>query len=220
MAEDANEHTPLDESDTFDDASIGRRMRNERKRQGISLREVAERIGNGVHLTTVAKLESGRMRVTYDWASKVAAALGTSTLEFFIPEEAANQAKTIPVYTSLTWDGKTPFEDAVSHYTAMFTKRDDLVGVTLGPVQPDIENEYPLVTVILDPDDISLKDNRAFLFFHDDLQHHAVGVFRSDPDRLVAWISAYSGLFFIPDGGVRIAGRVVEVQRSLVSRNS
>ncbi|USU06911.1 helix-turn-helix domain-containing protein [Sphingomonadaceae bacterium OTU29LAMAA1] len=220
MAEDANQDDQGDHLDPFADTVIGRRMRAERKRQGISLREVAERVGDGVHLTTIAKLESGRMRVTYDWARRIAAALGTPALEFFIPEESLNQAKAVPVYTGLTWHAGSLFEDAVSHYTAIYNSRDDLVGVVLGPVQPDIESEYPLVTVIIDPEDTQLRHGGAFLFFHPELGYHAAGVFKSDPDRLVPWISAFAGLLFLPAEGVIVAGRIVETQRGLVSRNS
>jgi len=67
---------------------IGARLRRERKQVGISVRELARRIGSDPN--TVSRLETGKRRMTVEWLSTLSDALGlraSELLETTRPEQ-------------------------------------------------------------------------------------------------------------------------------------
>lgn len=64
----------------------------------MSLRELADRVGGGVHFTTLGKLESGRTKLSMEWVSKIAPALGVAPLELLDGAYSQYSIKAVPLY--------------------------------------------------------------------------------------------------------------------------
>lgn len=56
-------------------AAVGHRIRELRIAAGLTLEELASRIGEGVHFTTIAKIEKSQRTISLDWILKIANAL-------------------------------------------------------------------------------------------------------------------------------------------------
>ena len=66
---------------------MGQRLRNARKRRGLTLRQVAER--SAVSLPTLSKMELGQVSISYDKFVAVARALEIDIAQFFEPGDGA-----------------------------------------------------------------------------------------------------------------------------------
>lgn len=202
------------------DAEPGAFARSIRTSLGLSLKEVASRVGNDTHFTTIAKLETGKMNFTYDWSRELGRALGVPASVFFMPYDVLNEAKRIPVYTSLG-DAMNRADTAPNHYTSMSTSKDELFGVSvLGA--PDLVADIVMHTLIFDPSDTKLKEGGVFLISDSRAPEGIIGLHRKKEDvqAIIPWPAPRELIHFLDPTTVTVFGRAVEVQRPLVSRNS
>lgn len=198
------------------DAEPGAFARAIRTSLGLSLKEVAKRIGNDTHFTTIAKLETGKMSFTYDWSRELGRALGVPAGIFFSPYGVLNVEKRIPVYTSLT-DAMNRHNNAPSHYTSMTTSKDDLFGVAvLGA--PDIVADLVLHTLIFDPHETELRNGRVYLVADSEAAEGIIGLYREREDiqAIVPWPTPKELPHRIDKETVNVFGIAIEVQRPLI----
>ncbi|GGE74992.1 helix-turn-helix domain-containing protein [Sphingomonas prati] len=59
------------------------RIRELRKSRGLTLKALADKIGDGAHLSTIQKIEKGTMALSGAWMQKLAGALDVSLSEIF-----------------------------------------------------------------------------------------------------------------------------------------
>lgn len=64
---------------------VGRRVRDLRKKAGLSQAKLAERLGSGVAVETVSRFERGAQIPTFEWVERIASALGTDLACFLAP---------------------------------------------------------------------------------------------------------------------------------------
>jgi transcriptional regulator with XRE-family HTH domain len=73
----------------------GERLRLHRKASGLTIKALAAKVG-GVHFTTVSKLETSQMEMSYAWAEKLANALGVSVFEILSNDYSAGSIRAVP----------------------------------------------------------------------------------------------------------------------------
>lgn len=197
----------------------GAAVRALRKGLGLSLKEVASRVGGGTHFTTIAKLENGKMLLTYDWARKLAPVLNVTTLSLMMAEEHDHPAKTIPVFAGLA-DIIRRTEAPAASRTAYLTHRDNLFGYNfIG--SPDIGGETSLYTAIIDPDQCDLINGVTFAIAEYNSGSCIIGVYRSEGvPRIIPWPAVKEQPIFLAEGDTEVLGIVLELQRHLWRRDS
>jgi transcriptional regulator with XRE-family HTH domain len=80
------------------DDDVPRRLRAERERRGISLRELARRLD--ISPSAVSQIETGRARPSVATLWAIVTELGMSLDDLFAPEADAPRASTLPVVTA------------------------------------------------------------------------------------------------------------------------
>lgn len=80
--------------------NAGERLKSRRQKAGLSLRSLAAKVGEDVHFTTIAKLETGRMRLTEAWADRLAVALDIHPADLLADEGTLAAVRKIPVYNA------------------------------------------------------------------------------------------------------------------------
>lgn len=201
------------------DAEPGAFARAIRLNLQLSLKEVAERLGDGTHFTTVAKLEKGKMVLTYDWARSLASVYGISANVLHMPYEALNQAKRIPVFTAIH-DIANRAHAITDSYTSFNTASESLFGYpVLGT--PDMVSICPLYTAIVDPNRTTLKMRNVYLFQLVDSEEGIVGIFRDELgfQSILPWPRSGDPIILSDDARPIVHGQVLELQRTLASRN-
>lgn len=203
-----------------DEAQPGPLARAIRTRMNMSLKDVADRIGDGTHFTTVAKLERGKMQFTYEWAREFARALGVPANAFYMPYDIRNGPKKVPAYTSVVDIINREFE-APSHFEACMSKQANLVALTFSGA-PDIVSELVMHTAIIDPDKTRLHDGGVYILKTPDHEDGLVAVYRSrsGPPRFAPWPNVSPEIRMAEDDEIHVVGTVIEIQRRLSSRNS
>lgn len=76
----------------------GALLRQARKKKGLSLREAADRLGDGTHFTTLGKLERGLMVLSFDWAQRLAKVYGVTPADLWFYEASSDSVQKVPVY--------------------------------------------------------------------------------------------------------------------------
>ncbi|SFP98785.1 helix-turn-helix domain-containing protein [Sphingomonas rubra] len=190
-----------------------------RIRLGLSLKDVAARLNNGTHFTTISKLEKGKMLFTYDWARQLATVYGITAGVLHMPYEAMNSAKRIPVFVSLD-DVVNRGESAADHYAALVTAADDLFGFIIRGT-PDIASPVVIYTAIIDPKRSRLVSGNTYLFVMNESDEGLVGIYKADDlhSYIIPWPRAGDPVFLEAAPAPRVLGLVVELQRTMASRN-
>ena len=80
------------------DDDVPRRLRAERERRGISLRELARRLG--ISPSAISQIETGRARPSVATLWAIVTELGMSLDDLFAPERRDAQPTTLPVVTA------------------------------------------------------------------------------------------------------------------------
>ncbi|WP_230771113.1 helix-turn-helix domain-containing protein [Sphingomonas sp. Leaf4] len=206
-------------ADLGDEADPGAFARSIRLSLGLSLKEVAKRVGGETHFTTVAKLETGKMNFTYDWCRAIGQALGVPSGIFFLPYEVKNTAKRIPVYIgtsdAINRDNITPH-----HYTYVATSKSDLFAVTVIGL-PDILSDLVMQEIIFDPAESELRNGAVFLVADNEIPDGLIALYRKGAEysSFIPWPVLRDTPHFPDNSSLVVFGRAVEIRRELVSRN-
>jgi transcriptional regulator with XRE-family HTH domain len=81
----------------------GERLRELRVGYGLTIKQLAEKIGGGVHFTTISKLERGTMSLSFEWADRIASALPIEPLQLLSDDYARRDFSAVPLYFWYSW---------------------------------------------------------------------------------------------------------------------
>jgi transcriptional regulator with XRE-family HTH domain len=201
------------------DAEPGVFARAIRRKLGLSLQEVASRVGGGTHFTTISKLEKGTMHLTYDWARALAAVYGISASVLHMPYEAMNTVKRIPVYVSIH-DAVHREAAAADRYAGFLTSSESLFGFTVFGFA-DVVSDWAMYTAVVDPHRRDLSDGSIYLFQIGGSDEGLVGIYRTGSlyPAIVPWPRTGDMVIITEEVHALVLGEVIELQRTLASRN-
>lgn len=160
--------------------AVGHRIRELRIEAGLSLEGLAERIGDGTHFTTLAKIERSQRTISLDWIIKIANALK-------VEPAALLQSGRKPV-TLIPLVGKI----AAGNWREAILDPIEMIPVAgVGPnafaLQPEGDSMNNIVSegsiIVIDPDQLDLLEGKLYAM----MNGHGETTFkryRSDPPRL------------------------------------
>lgn len=167
--------------------SPGGRLKFLRERRGLSLRAVANQVSEDTHFTTIAKLETGKMKMTDEWARKLAEVLSVPYQAILAPMTDPLAARAVPVYNidDLTWDGSK----------LAFGAPETTTVVTVGglktyalAVMLSVDTPEGPGIVVIDPDETQIRSEKLYLIAAHGNSKPMLALFEPDPARFVAWI--------------------------------
>lgn len=208
---------PLEPDPPFGEEAPAQMLRGLRKRAGLSLKAVAERIGGKTHFTTIAKLESGKMVLTYDWARRLSRVFDIPAGQFFLPERRNDAAHLVPIYSAFDPETGKP-DGVVESYASYVSARDDLIALFInGP--SDIIDVWPHYSAIIDPNKNRLVVDVLSAFILVGSASPIVGIFRLFGERngaILPWPQAERTPIVLDPADVRVVGWVLELQRTVI----
>jgi repressor LexA len=161
---------------------LANRIRELRKARGISQEELALRIGNDTSISTISRIEAGRINLTQAWLEKIGHALGVNPFELIA--DATSQVRLVPIigYVSAgQWaeaiaapDGWLPLPGNIGGPSA-FALRPQ--GDSMDQLAP--EGEY----IVVDPDQRELIPGRAYIITNGEGEA-TFKRYQADPPRL------------------------------------
>jgi transcriptional regulator with XRE-family HTH domain len=199
---------------------MGARVRQWREARGWSRRELAERAG--CHLQTILRLESGAMKMTEQWQTTIADALGVQPAELFGSTDEIQFASAVVKVPVIPWDWLALREDELrervsSNMAHTYIERqpersaDNLFGLTVADGSMDRVAGCG-DRIIIDRSDAQLIGGRYYVVQTDG--EFLFRQFMTRPDRFDADGSErIAPLLAGPD--VVIIGRVITVMRDL-----
>jgi repressor LexA len=161
---------------------LANRVRELRKARGLSQEELAARIDDDVSISTISRIEAGRIKLSQEWLERIGGALGVNPIELIA--DASSQVRLIPVIGRVSagdWaeaiqspDGWLPIPAGVGGPNAFALKpMGDSMNNVVG------EGEF----VVVDPDQMDLMPGRAYIVMNGQDQA-TFKRYRSDPPRL------------------------------------
>lgn len=194
--------------------SAGARLKAQRQKATLSLRALATRLGEDVHFTTLAKLETGRMRFTEAWAERIAAALNIHPAELLADDGTVGAARKIPVIDAedIKFDGDDViYPPNVGEIVAVRgSKRSFVLRIAFKLHRPDVPGY-----VQIDPDQIGVSVGGTYLLRHKD--DVILASFEDNPARFVPWIGMDENLsdLLIGSAHFRVLGKALELTAKL-----
>lgn len=162
-------------------AAVGHRIRELRMAAGLSLEELAERLGDGTHFTTIAKIERSQRTISLDWIMKIAAALGVSAATLVSAGEPM-PTRLIPLIGSI----------AAGNWREAILDPEGMIPVAgAGPnafaLRPSGDSMDKVATedhiLVIDPDQPDLLDGKLYAVMNG-FGETTFKRFRADPPRL------------------------------------
>lgn len=195
------------------DAEPGQFARAIRTGLGLSLKAVADKIGDGTHFTTISKLEKGQMEFTYGWGRLFAQAYGVSATLFHMPSSSIDMPKRIPIFTHIRDILGEP-SGPPEYYDSYMGNSDTIFGYQFGSY-PDIVSELTIYRAIVDKIHGAPKPEKVYLISHEDLDEPVIGIYRTggDGDRIVPWLHPLDALFYFSEKRMTFLGKVLELRR-------
>lgn len=162
--------------------SLPNRIREFRKARNLSLEELAFRVGEDTSLTTLSKLERGRMELTHRWLERIGQALGVSPLELIA--DATSQVRLVPVLGSVP---AGDLAEAIADPQGWLPVPGNIGGDRAFALKPKGDSMDQLVEeggyIVVDPDELDLIPGRAYVVTTSDGQS-TFKRYRPDPPRL------------------------------------
>ncbi|WP_083672093.1 helix-turn-helix domain-containing protein [Sphingomonas montana] len=157
------------------------RVRELRKLRGMTLKALADKIGDGAHLSTIQKIEKGRMALSAVWMQKLATALEVPLSEIF--EDTGNSRpgdQKIPlVYLSK----RAKLEDAwIGDLINVNIYGEDVYAVEKDMFFGFIKTTLFRSFVCIDASSKLLFEDWPYAYYADD-SWPFLGVYKSDPPR-------------------------------------
>ena len=158
------------------------RIRDFRKSRGLSLEELAFQLGEDVSITTVSRLERGRMQLTQRWLERISAALQVSPIELM--SETPADVRLIPLLGSVP--AGEPGE-AIEDPQGWFPIPAKVSGPKAFALSPKGDSMDRLAAegeiIVVDPEDLDLVPGRAYVV-RNGSGESTFKRYRSDPPRL------------------------------------
>lgn len=196
------------------DAEPGQFARAIRTALGLSLKAVADKIGDGTHFTTISKLEKGKMEFTHGWGRLLAQVYGVEATLFHMPFSSLDMPKRIPIYTNI-WDILAEPKGPPDYYDSYMGESDTVIGYQFNSY-PDIVSELPIYRAIVETLRTDPKPNKVYMVRHEDVNEPVIGIYRQggeDGDRIVPWLHPLDALFYFSERKMDFLGEVLELRR-------
>ncbi len=195
--------------------NLGKRLRVIRERAGLSMKELATRMGETVHFTTVAKLETGKLKFTNDWLDLAADALGVSRMEFVTDKFSILNIRPVGLFAGDPWP--PPIKNGVwvpdGYVPTLFGgSRCFAVGVRSAPDELD---SNPMNFAVVDQDQRQLRQGFAYAYERGDAKLH-IGIYRENPPRLQPWPDPSDLGLSVGSVPFTIVGEVVWMSRATI----
>jgi len=81
----------------------GERLKELRLAYGLTIKQLAEKIGDGVHFTTISKLERGTMSLSFEWADRISSVLPIEPLQLLSDDYARRDFHAVGLYFWYSW---------------------------------------------------------------------------------------------------------------------
>lgn len=198
----------IDPNRAADLRTPGGRLKDLRERKGLSLRALAEMLDGETHFTTIAKLETGRMKMSLEWAEKLSAALQVQSSYFLTSLSGIVSTRTIDLFSI----------DEIKFLNEELEFGEPL-GTTITPIGG--ANAFGLGVVlnigaapaegaaIVDPDLKEVRTDKMYLV-HSPGRPLAIYSFEGSPARFVEWLGGdFNTDLYIGRDTFAVAGTVV-----------
>ncbi|NTS64186.1 helix-turn-helix transcriptional regulator [Sphingomonas sp. HHU CXW] len=168
--------------------SVGARLRQLRETQGLSMRDLAEKLGDGTHFTTIGKIETGKVRLTAERIERIAEALGTTFAEIANPNFALSQMRPVAVVKPGPWMGSSDISSATK-IGWVVSPRGGINSVAFYTIEfiQNVGRKVDGFTVV-DTDDRELEDGGVYMLDTGEQNTLRLGVYRSEPPRFESYI--------------------------------
>lgn len=164
-----------------DTPSVGSRIRQLRMAAGLSMEELARRVGDGTHFTTISKIERSQRTISLDWIIKIAAALNVAPAEL-LRKETDRPITLVPLIgTIAAGNWREAIQDPIEMIPASG------VGPNSFALRPEGDSMDRLVgdgaIVIVDPDQLDLLEGKLYAMMNGEGET-TFKRYRNDPPRL------------------------------------
>lgn len=204
----------METSEVSGTTTPGAKLRAIRKSFGLTIKELAEKIGGNVHFTTISKLERGTMNLSFEWADRIADVFAINPLEILADNYDLRNFNSVPLYFWYSWTpeggllqskqlgwiptmGGGPLSFALGFYPSR--EYDDLSVMGLNSV--------------IDPDRKSLDEGALYAVYMGTDLGPMIGTFMSNPARFELVDEA--GQVILGEQYAVVIGRIVFQCRTL-----
>lgn len=198
----------MDSTQQTVEVSAGERLRRIRKEFGLTIKGLANMLGEGVHFTTISKLERGTMSLTIEWADRFAKALNINPLDLLSDNYAQRQWRSVPLYFWYSW---TPEKGILGAKQLGWIPTMSEGGLEFGlgfyPSKDYEDNSGVGLNYVIDPSQRQLVAEKLYVFYLDEETGPLPGTFRLDPPRFV--LIDGGGDVVLGEQPFYLAGRVV-----------
>lgn len=161
--------------------AVGHRIRQLRMAAGLTMEELANRIGGDTHFTTIGKIEKSQRTISLDWIMKIAGALNVEPSALLQPE-TRQPVSLIPLVGAISAGN---WREAVLDPIEMIPVSG--VGPNVFALRPEGDSMNMLVgdgaIVVVDPDQLDLMDGKLYAVMNGDSET-TFKRYRGAPPRL------------------------------------
>lgn len=204
------------ESETSNAAYEGARIREIRKSRGLSMKQLAASMEGNVHFTTIAKIETGKMRISMDWLRRISQALDVTPFEIVWDEMSKDNVRAVPLFAARPWPPASSASGEwipLGHSPTMIGSDKSFSVAMNGP--PDNFSDDPLYHVVIDPERPQLLNNHPYAFVSNGVVR--LGIYRDSPSRFEQWLSDRPGVMLVGTEPFEMLGRIVWTSRDMFS---
>ena len=196
------------------DAKIGARVRALRKAAGLSMKDLAERL-DGVHFTTIGKLETGKMKFSGDWIQSMAEALQTTAGALVNDRFSPDAVRMTPLYNGCHMGyEKEAFSDAIaSAHVPVLAAGNRCFSVMVPDTEPNPNFSFGHWYMTIDPDQRHMVDGGLYAIRLNDTQAVSFVAFSVASASIIAWPSGVTESF--GERAFQVIGQVVYQSRAI-----
>jgi transcriptional regulator with XRE-family HTH domain len=196
--------------------TVGERIRDVRSAKGFSMRELADRLADGTHFTTIGKMETGKIRLTVPRIHQIAKALEVTFSELTDPDFSVSQARQLPLVRYRTWvESGGLKESEILGWVFSTRGSDKSVAFANREYDPAIDDTF-YGYVVVDVEERSLESERLYVIDAGSEDLLDIVIYRSDPPRFDLYVDREAKPYFaLGDRPFTTVGRIVFEGRSL-----
>jgi transcriptional regulator with XRE-family HTH domain len=200
----------LSDENVSGSVASGRRLRQLREAKGLSMRDLADRLADGTHFTTIGKIETGKVRLTADRIEQLANALEVTFAEIANPNYAISQMRPVPVVKPGTWM-RTGEVDKAPKIGWVISPKGGPKSVAFFNLEymPGLERQVDGYSVV-DTDDKELVEGCVYMLDTARGDSLEILVFRSNPPRFNNLVGpSINTVFAVGERPFTTVGRII-----------
>jgi len=191
---------------------MSNRIREIRKERGYSLKELAQRVGQNTSFGTIAKLERGDMKLSYDWMLKISAALTVEPAELISDNVEDQDFIKLSIFDGDTTED-TRFDNAIKPHAYCHIVPVGLLHGLEALLAPLMEQ------CVLDTDEGPMVSGGLYLLRDQAGAYHG-RIFRENPPRFEPYgMPKGAKTYFVGPRQPEILGRIIQNARAFLSPN-